>query len=163
MLSRFRWQVRGLAGRIRQLSLGLSVCRPSARAEIHSPPGPAGCSLPPWIGPRSPLFLYLDCPAGSAKRLGGAAQGVPRPPGLLYCGAVYKTLYKNEKKKFSDEDKTIQPRGKGHRQRPQLDRPTHRPHPAPERLGVLWRLARSLTSTPSTPTTFRIRNATITP
>ena len=68
MLSRFRWQVRGLAGRIRQLSLGLSVCRPSARAEIHSPPGPAGCSLPPWIGPRSPLFLYLDCPAGSAKR-----------------------------------------------------------------------------------------------
>ena len=45
-MSRFRRQVRGLAGRIRQLSRGLSVCRqPSARAEIHSPPGPTGCSL----------------------------------------------------------------------------------------------------------------------
>ena len=36
----------GISRRIRQLSRGLSVCRqPSARAEIHSPPGPTGCSL----------------------------------------------------------------------------------------------------------------------
>ena len=62
MLSRFRRQVRGLAGRIRQLSRGLSVCRPGSL-----PPAPKFTALPgrrgaPWIGPRSPLFLYLDCP-----------------------------------------------------------------------------------------------------
>ena len=71
MLSRFRRQVRGLAGRIRQLSRGLSLCsQPSARAEIHSPPGPTGCSL--GIGPRSPLFLYLDCPGQEGESIGWA-------------------------------------------------------------------------------------------
>ena len=50
MLSRFRRQVRGLAGRIRQLSWGLSVCRqPSARAEIHSQPSRADGVLPDGV------------------------------------------------------------------------------------------------------------------
>ena len=69
MLSRFRWQVRGLAGRIRQLSRGLSVCRqPSARAEIHSPPGPTGCSLD-----RAPL------PAFPVPGLSGLGYHTSRP------------------------------------------------------------------------------------
>ena len=65
MLSRFRRQVRGLAGRIRQLSRGLSLCRqPSARAEIHSPPGPTGCSLDRAPLPASSFchhFQHLEC------------------------------------------------------------------------------------------------------
>ena len=71
MLSRFRRQVRGLAGRIRQLSQGLSVCRqPSARAEKFTAlPGRRGA---PWIGPRSPLFLYLDCPGQEGESIGWA-------------------------------------------------------------------------------------------
>ena len=56
--------LRGLAGRIRQLSRGLSVCRqPSARAEIHSPPGPTGCSLD-----RAPLPAF---PVPGLSGLGG--------------------------------------------------------------------------------------------
>ena len=81
MLSRFRRQVRGLAGRIRQLSRGLSVCRPGSL-----PPAPKFTALPgrrgaPWIGPRSPPFLYLATWTVRVRRvrvLGGRGQYIWR-------------------------------------------------------------------------------------
>ena len=66
MLSRFRRQVRGLAGNREGFgSSAGGVCRqPSARAEIHSPPGPTGFSLDRAPLPASSFchhFQHLEC------------------------------------------------------------------------------------------------------
>ena len=44
-------------------------CRGTTVVEFTALPGRRGA---PWIGPRSPLFLYLDCPGQEGESIGWA-------------------------------------------------------------------------------------------